>query len=164
MTILTGHKQIRALLFPTYCTRPAHHLGNSTGRETISRSQQGNKSGWISKMGVFEYNRDYYHALQHHCTMRNDRTDDHDDDAEKDAESINILVLSVFINLLGIDLWFIVIFIVTQNVVGRSSSSSPFSLPTGRYTVLLLRLEQKFTQHIRRQIGDLLRARGTQST
>ena len=31
----------------------------------------------------------------------------------KDAESINILILSVFINLLGIDPWFIVIFIVT---------------------------------------------------
>lgn len=31
----------------------------------------------------------------------------------KDAESINILILSVFINLAGIDLWFIVIFIVT---------------------------------------------------
>lgn len=35
----------------------------------------------------------------------------------QDAESINILILSVFINLVGIDPWFIVIFIVTGRLL-----------------------------------------------
>lgn len=41
----------------------------------------------------------------------------------KHAESINILILSVFINLVGFDLWFIVIFIVT----GRRRLASSLS-------------------------------------